>query len=186
MNKKSGGLKSVLTLFAITAVMALLLGVINDITAGPIAEATARKTERALQGVLAEGVTIGEQITDLRDDTGLVNTAYRTSDGYVFEVAPSGYGGEIVMTVGVSADLEVTGVEIINHSETSGLGANAAKGTAGETYRAQYNGLSGELAVKKDGGVIEQLTGATVTSRAVTDGVNAALSCAAGLEGGAQ
>lgn len=184
--KKQSGLSAVLTLFVITAVMALLLGVINDITAEPIAAATTRKTELALQGVLAEGVTLGDEIADFTDDTGLVQTAYRTSDGYVFQVAPSGYAGEIVMMVGVNSALEVTGVEIISHSETSGLGANAATGSTGEAYRTQYEGLSGPLAVTKDGGTIVPLTGATVTSRAVTSGVNAALACAATLEGGAQ
>lgn len=184
--KKQSGLSAVLTLFIITAVMALLLGVINDITAGPIAEATARKTEQALQAVLAEGVTLGDEITDFTDDTGLVQMAYGTSDGYVFQVAPSGYAGQIVMMVGISSSLEITGVEIVSHGETSGLGANAATGSTGEVYRAQYEGLSGSLAVTKDGGTIIPLTGATVTSRAVTDGVNAALTCAATLEGGAQ
>ena len=184
--KKQSGLRAVLTLFVITAVMALLLGVINDITADPIAEATARKTERALQGVLAEGVTLGQESTDFSDGTGLVQMAYSTSDGYVFQVAPSGYAGEIVMMVGVSSALEVTGVEIVSHGETSGLGANAASGSTGESFRGQYVGLSGTLAVTKDGGSIIPLTGATVTSRAVTNGVNAALACAATLQGGAQ
>ncbi len=184
--KKQSGLSAVLTLFIITAVMALLLGVINDITAGPIAEATARKTERALQGVLAEGVTLGDEIADFTDETGLVQMAYATSDGYVFQVAPSGYAGEIVMMVGISSQLEVTGVEIISHGETSGLGANAATGSTGEAFRGQFVGLSGTLAVTKDGGTIDALTGATVTSRAMTNGVNAALACAATLEGGAK
>ena len=106
-----------------------------------------------------------------------VKTVYRADSGYVVEVTPSGFGGEIDMVVGISADGTVTGVSIISMSETSGLGANATK----EGFRAQYLGKTGALAVSKDGGEIDALTGATITSRAVTRGVNSALTAASEL-----
>lgn len=187
MTKKSGGLRAVITLVLITAVMALLLAAVNAITAGPIAQAKAEKTEKALSGVLAEGVELKDPIQDFKDSTGLVKAVYATTDGYVIEVTPGGYGGEIDMVVGISGGLTVTGVELISHSETSGLGAYAAAtGEKGQRFRNQFVGASGTLAVTKDAGAIDALTGATVTSRAVTNGVNAALACAATLEGGAE
>ena len=64
-------------------------------------------------------------------------------------------------------------------------GANAAAdNVAGRSFREQFLGAGDQLAVTKDGGSIDALTGATMTSRAVTQGVNAALACAAALEGG--
>jgi electron transport complex protein RnfG len=89
------------------------------------------------------------------------------------------------MAVGVDGAGQVTGVQIISHTETSGLGANAAANSAaGQSFRDQFLGATGQLAVTQDGGTIDALTGATMTSRAVTQGVNAALACAAALEGG--
>ena len=187
MTKKPSGVRAVLTLLLITAVMALLLAAVNAVTKDPIAAAKEEKTRAALSGVLAPGVELGEELSDFPDSTGLVKTVYKTTDGYVVEVLPSGYGGEIDMVVGIPGDLTVTGVQLISHSETSGLGAYAAAaGEKGQSFRGQFEGTSGVLAVKKDGGTIDALTGATVTSRAVTGGVNAALACASALEGGAK
>lgn len=169
-------------LLLITAVVAALLGLVNSITADRIAQLQAEKTEQAMAAVLAEGVTVGDEITEYQDDSGLVQSVYATSDGYVIQVAPSGFGGEIQMMVGVNSQGAVTGISIISHSETAALGANAAATTqVGSSFRGQFVGQSGTLAVTKDGGTIDALTGATVTSRAVTSGVNAALACAGGL-----
>lgn len=180
MTREKGGLRAVVTLFLITALMAALLGLVNSVTAGPIAKDKAEKTQKALSGVLAEGVTLGEPLETFPDGTGLVQAVYETSQGYVIEVTPSGYGGEIDMVVGIDGQGAVTGVEIISHGETSGLGANAVR----EDFRSQFVGATGTLAVTKEGGAVEALTGATMTSRAVTRGVNAAIACAAALEGG--
>ena len=175
-------LRLALTLFLITAVVAGLLGAVNAITEGPIAELKAQKTRQALQSVVAQGVTIGEEITDFEDPSGMVTALYATSDGYVAQVTVAGFGGDVEMVVGVSSQGVVTGVSIVSHSETSGLGAVAAASSqAGQDFRGQYAGMSGELAVTKDGGTVESISGATITSRAVTKGVNAALACAANL-----
>ena len=186
MDKKKSSVLYVLrlglTLFLITAVVAGLLGLVNSVTEDRIDEIKAEKTEKAMSAVLAEGVTIGDAVADYPDDTGLVRSVYATSDGYVIETAPSGFGGEISMMVGIAGDGTVTGISIISHSETAALGANAAASTqVGTDFRGQFVGQSGTLAVTKDGGSIDALTGATVTSRAVTSGVNAALACAAAL-----
>ena len=179
MNKQSG-LRAVVTLLLITVVMAGLLAAVNSITEKPIAQYQAEKTQQALAGVLADGVTLGQALDAFHDETGLITGVYATSDGYVMLVTTAGYGGDIDMAVGVSSTGSVTGVELISHSETSNLGANAER----PEFREQFVGLTEPAAVTKDGGTIEALTGATVTSRAITRGVNAALACAAALEGG--
>ena len=72
MKNRKSGLTAVVTLFLITAVMAGLLALVNSVTAGPIAAAQREKTERALSGVLREGVELGEQLESFPDETGLV------------------------------------------------------------------------------------------------------------------
>lgn len=159
----------VLVLFTICAVCALLLGLVNMITMGPIATSTKAKTDAAMQAVLMADTY--EEVSYTGGDP-IVTAVFKAGDaGYVVQVAPSGFGGNINMVVGVAGDGTVSGVSIIKMSETSGLGANASK----ESFRSQFVGQSGTLAVSKDGGSIDALTGATITSRAVTNGVNSAL-----------
>lgn len=159
----------IVVLFSICAICALLLGLVNMITVEPIAKSTQAKTDAAMQAVLPAD---SYEAVDYTGGDPIVTSVFKAGDaGWVVQVAPSGFGGNISMVVGVKADGTVSGVSIIKMSETSGLGANATK----ENFRAQYVGKSGTLAVTKDGGEINALTGATITSRAVTKGVNSAL-----------
>ena len=163
------------TLLVICVVCSLCLGLVNAVTAGPIAEAERAKTEAAMAEVLPADSY--EEIPYLTDGT-IVTKVYQAGDqGYVVQVSPSGFGGVIDMMVGVDLNGTCTGVSIISMSETAGLGANASK----EEFRAQFVGQTGSVAVTKDGGTIDAITGATITSRAVSDGVTAALEAAASL-----
>ena len=171
----------VIVLFAVTAVVALLLGFVDYITRDKIAANIKEKTDAAMSAVLtADSYTSVDAYTDV---SGLVTSVYTAADasgniiGYVSEVSPSGFGGAINMVVGVDLNGAVTGISIVKMTETSGLGANASN----TSFREQYVGKTGTLAVDKDGGEIVALTGATVTSRAVTVGVNAVLATVAGL-----
>ena len=182
-------LRLTLVLFLITAVVAGLLGLVNALTADRIAALTKEKQQRAISSVLSAAAYEALPVPEGADNT--VAAAYiarnvESTAGWVIEVRPSGFGGELDLMVGVRADGTVSGVSVISHSETSGLGAVAAQNSAkGAAFRDQFIGTGGTLAVRKDGGTIDALTGATVTSRAVTKGVNAALACAALLaEGG--
>ncbi len=164
-----------LTLLIITAAVAAALAGVNAVTAPVIAALTAQKTQVAIEAVLPGG---GEQLESFTDETGTVKSVYASETGYAVEVAPSGFGGEIRMMVGISKDGNVLGIDIITHAETPSLGAvAAAKGSAGQNFRDSFVGLSGSLTVSD----IDAITGATITSQAVTDGVNAALACAASL-----
>ena len=172
--KEAGPVQLVVTLFLISAICAVLLGLVNNITAGPIAAANEAATNTAMQAVLPADSY--EQV-EYTGGNALVTAVYKAGDaGYVVQVAPSGFGGNLDVMVGVGADGTCTGVSIISHAETSGLGANATK----EDFRAQFVGKA-NVAVTKDGGDIAALTGATITSRAVCDGVNAAIEAAASV-----
>ena len=166
--KEAGPAQLVISLFAISAICAVLLGLVNSITMGPIEVATQAKTEAAMEAVLPADAYEPVEYTG---GDPLVTAVYKAGDaGYVVQVAPSGFSGVLDVMVGVNADGTCSGVSIISHSETSGLGANATK----EDFRNQFVGKS-NVAVTKDGGEIAALTGATITSRAVCDGVNAAI-----------
>ena len=169
--KEAGPVQLVVTLFLISAICAVLLGLVNNITAGPIAAANEAATNAAMQAVLPADSY--EQV-EYTGGNALVTAVYKAGDaGYVVQVAPSGFGGNLDVMVGVGADGTCTGVSIISHAETSGLGANATK----EDFRAQFVGKA-NVAVTKDGGDINAITGATITSRGVCEAVNSAIAVA--------
>lgn len=167
----------ILTLFLVTAIMSGLLGLVNYVTKDRIAAFKAESMDAAMREVLPSD---SYNKVEYGGDDALVSGIWEAAGGYVVEVTPSGFGGEVDMMVGIGPDGKVTGVSIVSMSETSGLGSNASK----PEFRAQYVGKA-EAALKKDGGDVDALTGATVTSRAVTRGVNAALAAAEYMRGGA-
>lgn len=177
-------------LCAITLVVALALGAVNAVTAGPIAEQNAQKIKDSLENVMPgaeseqidvpEGTTV---TTETKNATSVtILSAYKmTKDGadagYCVEVGPTGFGGAVDTMVGIDSDGKVTGISVISAaSETPGLGARSTE----PEFQAQFAGQVGtEVAVAKDGGSIDALTGATITSRAVSEGVVAAAQFAA-------
>ena len=177
-------------LCAITLVVALALGAVNAVTAGPIAEQNAQKIKDSLENVMPgaeseqidvpEGTTV---TTETKNATSVtILSAYKmTKDGadagYCVEVGPTGFGGAVDTMVGIDSDGKVTGISVISaSSETPGLGARSTE----PEFQAQFAGQVGtEVAVAKDGGSIDALTGATITSRAVSEGVVTAAQFAA-------
>lgn len=168
-----GTLQLVLILFAISAAVALVLGLANMITAPVIAQNEAEKQAAAMALVL-EADTY--DLVDYSGEDTSIDSIYRAGDaGYVVQVSPSGsFSGTLTIMVGVDNNGAVTGVEVVTHAETSGLGANATKAE----FRDQFVGLTGTAAVTADGGTIDALTGATITSRAVANGVTSAITAA--------
>ena len=171
--KEPGMLTLVAVLFAISAGVALLLGVVNMVTAPVIAANEQVKNETAMAAVLPADTYTELSYTGV-DTT--VNAVYQAGDeGYVVQVSPAGsFSGTLTIMVGVDNAGTVTGVEVVTHAETSGLGANATKAD----FRDQFVGASSDVSVTKDGGSIDAITGATITSRAVANGVNSAMAAA--------
>ena len=65
------------------------------------------------------------EITDYRDDTGLIDSMYQAGEvgAMSCRATCSGSQGMITLMVGVGTDGNVTGISIIDQSETPGLGA---------------------------------------------------------------
>jgi electron transport complex protein RnfG len=96
-----------------------------------------------------------------------------------YRVSGFGYGGEIVLIMGVDRSGQILGVRVLSHSETPGLGdrIEAAK----DDWILGFAGLSlgnpppGKWKVKKDGGRFDQFSGATISPRAVVKAVKEGL-----------
>jgi len=99
--------------------------------------------------------------------------------GVALRVSRGGYGGPIVMMVGVNADGTIAGLTILEHSETPGLGDNAGSPSyfvnraRGITFYGQFAGKNVTDAFEVKGDVVA-ITAATITSRAVASAVKTA------------
>ena len=173
-------------LLAITAAVALLLGVFNNMTADIIAATNAQKQLDAMQAVMPSASSFQEIEAEPADEDGDIDAVFDAYDDggahvcWCFRMTPRGYGGEITMMVGVDRELAITGVDIVSHSETPGLGANADN----DEWLSQFSGKTAGLTVVKssaDGNRIEAVTSATITSNAVTGAVDEAIAFASAL-----
>lgn len=164
------------TLLAITAVTALLLGLVNFITAPTIARSTEEKRVEAMQQVLpAEEYRAVEAFAQEHDGATVTALSEAVSGGetigYVAEVTANGFGGAISMVVGVSPERMVTGVSVIDHSETPNVGSKVVDDQA---VLNQSVGLGYPVTVNSGDNAFDAVSGATVSSRAVVAGINAA------------
>ena len=172
--------------------VAALLGFVNSITAGKIAEIDAENTRIAMSAVAPEGSEFGDKI-EVTDDmvaaaatqSGKILELYPVTNGgaeagYVMKISASGSQGTIVMMVGVDANKAITGISVVSHAETSGIGTKVVgneTNTAGVPVLDQFVGLSGAGSLVV-GSNITAISGATVSTKGITMGANAALAVA--------
>ena len=188
-------IKLTVTLFVTCVIVAGLLGLVNSVTCGPIAEINKAKTEAAMKAVVAdpENSTFSEALEITGDMTAAASSAGATvteayeaqaggsTIGYALKVVASGSQGNIEMMVGVDTEGVVTGVSIVKNSETSGIGSKVmtnqptAKGVG---VLDQFEGKTAADAPLNVGTNVDAISGATVSSKGVTTGVNAALAVA--------
>ena len=183
------------TLTVIALVVAALLGLVNSITAGKIAEIDAENTRIAMSAVVPEGSEFTDKL-EISDDVaaaaaaqgGKLTELYGVKNagadaGYVMKIAASGSQGTITMMVGVDANKAITGISVVSHAETSGIGTKVMgnePNAAGVPVLDQFIGMSGSgsLVVVK---TVTAISGATVSTKGITMGANAALAAAEAL-----
>ena len=168
-------------LFGITLVASAGVGVVNMITAEPIAAAKEAATVAALNEVLPafDETTNAELTIDELPITVYTATKEGVVSGYAVQtMTKQGFGGTIRMMVGFTPDGEVVNVNVLEQSETPGLGTKMAdEGNPLITSFKGKNPADMKLAVKKDGGDVDALTAATISSRAYVYAMN--LACTA-------
>lgn len=165
------------TLCALCVICALVLGLVDLLTADRIAENQGARNDSAL----AEVLPYGESYTKVNYTGGdpTVEIVYEAEGtGYAVQVSPTdSFSGTLTVLVGVNADGTVAGVAVVDSQETENLGDRAKE----PAWREQFVGKSGLVQVEADGGSISAISGATITSRAVCAAVTAALNVAAEL-----
>lgn len=202
--------KDCLKLVVITIVAGLCLGAVYGITKDPIEKQKAKAQQEAYQAVFPDAAefqdvegfseeaaskVIAEYNNPIEDHQGdKITSAVQALDasgnpmGYIFNITTKkGYGGDIVLTVGIQADGTCNGYSVLSISETAGLGMNAQT----DAFKSQYAGVNVDsFTVVKDGtgssddSKIDAISGATITSKAVTGAMNNCLAYFHALEGG--
>ena len=178
--RESSFVNMVLTLFVVTAIAALALGGVYNVTKEPIAIAKRMKIEKAIGEVLPEFDSIvetkylpegGKDSLTFYNATKAgepVGTAIRT---YTDE----GFSGRFWIMVGfVNGDV-ISGTSVLEHKETPGLGDKMDKKKS--NWAEQFNNANLtqlKLKVKKDGGDVDAITAATISSRAFCGAVQKA------------
>lgn len=163
-------------LLAICLLTALLLGIVNQVTAPRIEALQKAKSEAAMSMVLPAD----EYVLWEGDLPAHVTALYLANSGgegigWVAETTTSGSQGAIEMMVGVGTDGKVTGVSVVKHSETPNIGT---KVVADQSVLDRFTGMShenGEITVNSGSNRFDAVSGATFSSRGVVEGVNAAL-----------
>lgn len=201
-------LKNTISITVITLVAGLALGVVQDITAGPIATQAEKSKEKAYKAVFEDASSFSEyslddtnQAEDLVaylndngftaqtiDEIMVAKDASGETLGYAFTVTDSeGYGGDIQFAMGVQNDGTLNGISILSISETAGLGMKATT----DSFKDQFKNKNVEkFTYTKTGSTsddqIDAISGATITTNAMTNGVNAGLCAFRYVEGGAE
>ncbi len=195
--KKPGFMKDAGILFVITLIAGIMLGFVYQITLEPIARAKENAKQTAYKQVFSEAVDFVQlnskadfnkikEINEKLTGEGFGKVSIKevalakgsSSDlGYVVTSSSmDGYGGEIVLTIGITFEGKVNGIEYLTLAETPGLGMKARE----SSFTSQFVGkevtrFEVVKAGQKNENSIDALSGATITSKAVTGAVNAAL-----------
>ena len=172
---KSSLKNMVLVLFCITLISSACVGLVNMITADPIAKAKEAAVKAALAQVLPE-FDATEKSEHTADELTILS--YKaTKDGkvvvYAIETATkNGFSGLVRLMVGFDTKGTILNVNVLEQSETPGLGAKMTE--EGNPLLASIQGKEASkvnLTVKKDGGDVDALTAATISSRAYAEAV---------------
>jgi electron transport complex protein RnfG len=173
--KESSFVNMVLTLFIVTAIAALALGGVYNVTKEPIAIAKRLKIERSIGEVLPEFDSIVE--TKVLPDGGKDSLTFyhATKQGSPVGTAirtytDVGYSGRFWIMVGFVDGEVISGTSVLEHKETPGLGDKMEKKKGDWSNQFLNKNLTEyRLKVKKDGGDVDGITAATITSRAFCD-----------------
>ena len=179
----------VIVLFSITAISALLVALVNNMTKDAIAlsqQQTKNLAKFIVLDTTAEEARVERDTTiNIGDFAVTASTVVRHSDnsviGYAVEapsITKNGYADRITLMVGfVEQDGEaiINGVEVLSQKETPGLGANMTKEDNSLIRSiAKKNPASLKFSVSKEGGSFDALTGSTISSRAYANAVETA------------
>ncbi|MBQ8888363.1 MAG: RnfABCDGE type electron transport complex subunit G [Bacteroidaceae bacterium] len=188
MKKLESSLKNMaIVLTGVAVVAGGLLGYVNELTKGPIAEANAKALSDAIALVVPGFDNNPAEAPETIELEGVTYKIYKATKGDEFigaavESTANGFGGTLNVLVGFDKDGNIVDYSLLSHAETPGLGSKAAdwfkKGQKGDI--TGKNPGNAPLVVNKDGGDVDAITASTITTRAFLKAVNNAYAAYSG------
>ena len=170
-------LKSILTLFAICAIVSIALAVCYEITAPIILERQQAAASGALLEVMPDGGEFEKVDISSYSLPATIKEAHKASNGgYVFQVEFAGFNPGNVAMIGVSADGKVTGTKVITNTESSGYGADHLPALDSKNHYKDADVSTIDT--------VDTVAGCTVSTKAYRAVVKDALNAATILGGG--
>lgn len=210
MNKDiKEAVKNSIVLIVITLLAGLALGYVYRITKDPIEQQKAVALAASCKAVFpyeegyeqaasfaASDHAVSDQLKNELSQSGIeVGNIYNALSadgsviGYAIEVTShEGYGGDIKLMCGITADGVLRGVSILEISETAGLGMRAESVLVPQIHNMNTDSIVFTKSGKTEENEIDAISGATITTTAFVNIVNASLkvySEIASLKGGA-
>lgn len=183
-------LKEAGILFAITLIAGLVLGFVYELTKEPIRLQKEKQVQEACAAVFEDAAafqeiayapedTLNTELAELGVRIGTVYEAYSGDGallGYVVEsTSTEGYGGNIVLYVGVTLDGLLNDISLLEIAETPGLGMQAEKVLVPQFGNKKVSEFTYTKTGSHAGSEIDAISGATITTSAVTNAVNGGL-----------
>ncbi len=189
-------LKEAGILFVITLISGLMLGFVYELTKEPIRLQQEKAVQEACAAVFSDAAQFIEIsyvpdenfAAELAAEGVKLGTVFEAKDagntllGYVIETTSTeGYGGNIVLYIGVSLDGTLNDISILEISETPGLGMRADKVLTPQFHQKKVSEFTYTKLGSKMESEIDAISSATITTKAVTNAVNGGLKAAAKL-----
>ena len=168
-------------------IFGLILGLVHEVTAGPIAFQKDKALKEAYQAVMPDAADFTDMGVTTEDAASVISSGDFNADivsvfeatdgsgnsvGYVINVlSHGGYGGDIGFSMGVTEDGSINGISITSIGETPGLGMRAQ---TDPDWLPQFYGKEAGTEFKL-GENVNSITSATFTSRCIVRGVNAGM-----------
>lgn len=160
-------IRLIFVLTVICAISSALLAAVYSKTKAPIAAALELRTANAAAKVMPEGLDapVKQKIDGVTFFVAQKNS--RPAAVALEGRSKNGYGGEIILMIGLSADGKLVNYQKLIANETPGLGSKMES----DTFRNPLRGRSvtADWHVTKDGGEVDAITAATISSRAVME-----------------
>lgn len=186
-------LKEAGILFVITLISGLMLGFVYELTKEPIRLQQEKAVQEACAAVFSDASQFVEIsyvldeafMAELAADGVKIGTVFEAKDasdkllGYVIEATSTeGYGGNIVLYLGISLDGTLNDISILEISETPGLGMRADEVLTPQFHEKAVSEFTYTKSGSRMDSEIDAISGATITTKAVTNAVNGGLKAA--------
>lgn len=176
-NKTWTLLAPIVVLVSICLVITAALAATNMVTKPIIDGQQQAARDRSMQLVLPEGsgFTLIEGLTGLPEN--VLPEIYEAGNGagYVIFITGKGFGGDMSVIAGITADGKIAGTRVLVHNESAGIGTKVVDD--GSDYQTKLIGMG-------DTSGIEAVSGATVSSNGMKAAVQSAFDAYTIITGG--